>query len=70
MKKIFLLFALVFALAVQADDVLGQYSFVGMLGDRIPVRLQFLVLKTTTGYDSLGRFGMGVSFEGVYIKNR
>ena len=43
MKKIFLLFALVFALAVQADDVLGQYSFVGMLGDRIPVRLQFLV---------------------------
>ena len=43
MKKIFLLFALVFALAVQADDVLGQYSFVGMLGDRIPVRLKFVV---------------------------
>jgi hypothetical protein len=29
---------------------------------------KFVVLKTTTGYDTLGCFGMGVAFDGVYIK--
>ena len=31
-----------FAMAVQAD-VLGEYSFEGSLGDKIPVRLKFAV---------------------------
>ena len=26
------------------------------------------LLKTTTKYDTLGCFGMGVAFDGVYIK--
>jgi len=46
MKKIFsqvlLFFCLMFAMAAQAD-VLGEYSFVGTLGDKIPVRLKFAV---------------------------
>ena len=29
---------------------------------------KFVVLKTTTKYDTLGCFGMGVAFDGVYIK--
>ena len=42
MKKALLFFSLMFALAAQAD-VLGEYSFVGTLGDKIPVRLKFVV---------------------------
>jgi len=42
MKKVLLLFCLMLALTVQAD-VLGEYSFVGTLGDKIPVRLKFVV---------------------------
>ena len=42
MKKVLLFFSLVFALAAQAD-VLGEYSFEGTLGDKIPVRLKFAV---------------------------
>lgn len=57
MKKVLLFFALMLAMAAQAD-VLGEYSFVGTLGDKIPV----------TKYDTLGCFGMGVAFDGVYIK--
>jgi hypothetical protein len=29
---------------------------------------KFVVLKTTTGPDTLGCFGSGVAFDGVYIK--
>ena len=29
---------------------------------------KFVVLKTTTKYDTLGCFGMGVAFDGVYMK--
>ena len=29
---------------------------------------KFVVLKTITGYDTLGCFGMGTAFDGVYIK--
>ena len=42
MKKVFLFFSLLFAMAAQAD-VLGEYSFEGTLGDKIPVRLKFAV---------------------------
>ena len=42
MKKVLLFFALMLAMAAQAD-VLGEYSFVGTLGDKIPVRLKFAV---------------------------
>ena len=42
MKKVLLLFCLMFAMTVQAD-VLGEYSFEGTLGDKIPVRLKFAV---------------------------
>ena len=42
MKKVLLFFFLVFAIAAQAD-VLGEYSFEGTLGDKIPVRLKFAV---------------------------
>jgi hypothetical protein len=42
MKKVLLFFCLMFAWTAQAD-VLGEYSFVGMLGDKIPVRLKFVV---------------------------
>ena len=42
MKKVLLFFALMLAMAAQAD-VLGEYSFVGSLGDKIPVRLKFAV---------------------------
>ena len=42
MKKVLLFFSLVFAIAAQAD-VLGEYSFEGTLGDKIPVRLKFAV---------------------------
>ena len=31
---------------------------------------KFVVLKTTTDYDTLGCFGSGVAFDGVYIKIR
>ncbi len=47
MKKVLLFFALMLAMAAQAD-VLGE--------------------KSTTKYDTLGCFGMGVAFDGVYIK--
>ena len=103
MKKALLFFFLVFAIAAQAD-VLGEYSFEGTLGDKIPVRLKFaverpavlgegthdyfyyenvnecgygfsahffkkfVVLKSTTKYETFGCFGMGVAFDGVYIK--
>ena len=42
MKSVFVFFALMLALTVRAD-VLGEYSFVGTLGDKIPVRLKFAV---------------------------
>ena len=42
MKKKLLLFSLVLTLAAHAD-VLGEYSFEGTLGDKIPVRLKFAV---------------------------
>jgi len=42
MKKVFLFFSLLLAMAAQAD-VLGEYSFEGTLGDKIPVRLKFAV---------------------------
>ena len=43
MKTLFALFvALTLTVTAQAD-VLGEYSFVGMLGDKIPVRLKFVV---------------------------
>ena len=42
MKKALLFFFLMLAIAAQAD-VLGEYSFEGTLGDKIPVRLKFAV---------------------------
>jgi hypothetical protein len=42
MKKVLLFFSLMLAIAAQAD-VLGEYSFEGTLGDKIPVRLKFAV---------------------------
>ena len=42
MKKVLLFFFLMLAIAAQAD-VLGEYSFEGTLGDKIPVRLKFAV---------------------------
>ena len=44
MKKtiLFIIAGLLTAVTAQAD-VLGEYSFVGMLGDKIPVRLKFAV---------------------------
>jgi hypothetical protein len=43
MKKLISIFvALMLSMAVSAD-VLGEYSFVGTLGDKIPVRLKFAV---------------------------
>lgn len=31
---------------------------------------KFVILKTTTGYETLGCFGMGTAFDGVYIKTK
>lgn len=42
MKRLVLLLSLMLALGAEAD-VLGEFSFEGMLGDRIPVRLKFAV---------------------------
>ena len=42
MKKAFLLFSLLITLTTHAD-ILGEYSFVGTLGDKIQVELRFAV---------------------------